>query len=60
MLGVNPSSSSLLARVCGMIVLNAELKSKNSSLTYEFSFSRWVRAVWMTDDTASEVERLFL
>lgn len=30
--GVHPCSSSLLARVCGMIVLNAELKSRKSHL----------------------------
>lgn len=57
---VSPSTSGLLARVCGMIVLNAELKSRKSSLTYEYMLSRWVRAEWMIDDTASDVERFFL
>ena len=31
--GARPSAASLFTSVCGMIVLNAELKSKKSSLT---------------------------
>ncbi len=42
---------------CGIIVLNAELKSMNSILTYESLFSRWVRARWRVEEIASSVER---
>ena len=41
-----------------MIVLNAELKSMNSILTYESLVSRWVRAEWRVAEMASSVERL--
>ena len=41
-----------------MIVLNAELKSMNSILTYECLVSRWVRAEWRAVEMASSVERL--
>ncbi len=38
-------------------MLNAELKSMNSILTYESLFSRWVRARWRVEEIASSVER---
>ncbi len=38
--GFNPSSSNLLTRVCRIMVLKAELKSRESSLTYESLPSR--------------------
>ncbi len=41
---LRPSRLNLLMSCCGIIVLNAELKSMNSILTYESLFSRWVRA----------------
>ncbi len=41
-----------------MIVLNAELKSMNSILTYESFLSRCVRAGWRAVAMASSVERL--
>ncbi len=44
----------------GMIVLNAELKSMNSILTYESFLSRCVRAGWRAVAMASSVERLDL
>ncbi len=43
-----------------MIVLNAELKSMNSILTYESFLSRCVRAGWRAVAMASSVERLDL
>lgn len=43
---LRPRITSLLMRVCGIIVLNAELKFRNNSLTYESLFSRCVRAWW--------------
>ncbi len=39
-------------------MLNAELKSMNSILTYESFFSRCVRAGWRAVAMASSVERL--
>ena len=41
-----------------MIVLNAELKSMNSILTYESFFSRCVSAEWRVVEMASSVDRL--
>ena len=41
----------------GMIVLNAELKSMNSILTWESLFSRCVRAGWRAVAMASLVEQ---
>lgn len=41
---LNQITDSFPISVCGMIVLNAELKSVNSILTYEFLFSRCERA----------------
>ncbi len=38
-------------------MLNAELKSMNSILTYEYFFSRCVRAGWRAVVMASSVER---
>ncbi len=38
-------------------MLNAELKSMNSILTYESLFSRWVRARWRVEEIASSIER---
>ncbi len=38
-------------------MLNAELKSMNSILTWESLFSRWVRARWRVEEIASSVER---
>ncbi len=37
-------------------MLNTELKSMNSILTYESLFSRWVRARWRVEEIASFVE----
>ena len=55
---LSPSWPSLWMRCWGMIVLNAELKSMNSILTYESLVSRWVRAVWRVAEMASSVEWL--
>ncbi len=41
-------------------MLNAELKSMNSILTYESFVSRWVRAGWRAEQIASSVDRLAL
>ncbi len=54
---LRPSRLNLLMSCCGIIVLNAELKSMNSILTYESLFSRWVRARWRVEEIASSVER---
>lgn len=47
----------MLTRVCSMILLKAELKSRKRSLR---SVSRWVRAEWITGETASDVDWFFL
>lgn len=47
-------------RVCGLMVLKVEERSRKSRWTYEFLLSRWVRAVWTTDEMASSVEQFFL
>ncbi len=52
---LRPSRLNLLMSCCGIIVLNAELKSMNSILTYESLFSRWVRARWRVEEIASSV-----
>lgn len=44
----SPKNSSLLIRVCRMMVLNIELKSRWSSLIYESRVFRWGRAWWTT------------
>ncbi len=49
---LRPSRLNLLMSCCGIIVLNAELKSMNSILTYESLFSRWVRARWRVEEIA--------
>ncbi len=54
---LRPSRLNLLMSCCGIIVLNAELKSMNSILTYESLFSRWVSARWRVEEIASSVER---
>ncbi len=38
-------------------MLNAELKSMNSILTYESLFSRWVRARWRVEEIASSTRK---
>ncbi len=43
---LSPSWANLWVSCWGMIVLNAELKSMNSILTYESFLSRYVRAGW--------------
>ncbi len=40
-------------------MLNAELKSMNSILTYESLFSRWVRARWRVEEIASSVRAVW-
>ena len=42
----------------GITVLNAELKSINSILTYILGLSRWVSAIWSTVEIASSVDQL--
>ncbi len=37
-------------------MLNAELKSMNSILTYESLFSRWVRARWRVEEIGAKVQ----
>ena len=41
-------------------MLKAELKSRKSSLTYELLVSRCVKAWWITAETASAVDVVFL
>lgn len=53
------SCCSLLIKVCGILVLNAELKSKKSNLVYK-SLVSCVRAAWRIDYMASEVDRFSL
>lgn len=54
---LSPSWISFLMSCCGMMVLNVELKSINSILTYDFLFSRWVSTEWRAVAMASSVER---
>ncbi len=58
--GLRPREESFYTRVCGMMVLKAEEKSRKSRRTLEFLLSKWVRAVWTTDEMASSVEHFFL
>lgn len=39
-----------------MIVLNAELKSRNSICRYEFFESRWVKAGWRVVEMVSSMD----
>ncbi len=57
---LSPSWTSLWISCWGMIVLNAELKSMNSNLTYVSVLSRCVRAGWRAVAMASSVKRLDL
>ena len=57
---LRPSLSSLQISCCGIMVLNAELKSMNSILTYESFLSRWVSAGWRAEQIASSVDRFAL
>ncbi len=57
---LSPSWTNLWVSCWGMIVLNAELKSMNSILTYESFLSRCVRAGWRAVAMASSVERFDL
>ncbi len=57
---LSPSWTNLWMSCWGMIVLNAELKSMNSILTYGSFLSRCVRAGWRAVAMASSVERLDL
>ncbi len=43
--GLSPREESFCTRVCGMMVLKAEEKSRKSRRTLEFLLSKWVRAV---------------
>ena len=52
----SPRQSSFCISCWGMIVLKAELKSKNSILTYESLLSRWLRAEWRVVEIASTVQ----
>ena len=54
----SPRQSSFCISCWWMIVLKAELKSKNSTLTYESLLSRCVRAEWRAVEIASSVDRL--
>ena len=53
-----PSWLSLEISLEGITVLNAELKSINSILTYVLGLSRWVNARRSTVEIASSVDRL--
>ncbi len=53
---LRPSRFSLLMSFCGIIVLNAELKSMTCSLKEESLFSKLVRARWRVEEIASSVE----
>ena len=53
---LSPNLSSLQMICCRIMVLNAELKSMNSILTYEFFLSRWVRAGLRAEQIASSVD----
>lgn len=55
-----PKLRSLCTSLWGIIVLNAELKSTNSLLTYVLDSSRWDRAVWSAMVTASSVDQFTL
>lgn len=55
---LRPKWSSFYINCCGFIMLNAELMSMNSILTYEFFLSRWVIVEWRALETASSVDRL--
>ena len=56
--GVEPQLVQFTDDCCGIMVLNAELKSMNSILTSESVESRWVRAGWRAEQIASSVDRL--
>ena len=52
----NPRSPSMSTSLWGRMVLNAELKSTKSILTYLPCFFRWDRAAWRAVATASSVD----
>lgn len=58
---LSPSSSSLFTRVCRVSVLKTETEVQDErSHIVESLLSRWVRANWTTDETASDVQGFFL
>ena len=54
----SPRVLSLVMSLEGTMVLNAELLSMNSILTYVLLLARWERVVWSAIEIASSVERL--
>ena len=54
----SPSVPSLVTRLEGTMVLNAELYSMNSVLTLVFLLCRWVRAVWSAIEIVSSMDLL--
>lgn len=53
---LSPKCPSFCVSCWGMIVLNAELKSRNSICRYEFFESRWVKAGWRVVEMVSSMD----